>query len=180
MLKKYRSRKHGLLLYPENDSHVLALEELKKYDYAMILHDRDCDEDGVVLKPHWHVVLSLKNAQWNSALAESLGITPNFIQQIRSEEASLEYLIHHNEPAKYQYAIDDVKGSLKRKLIDYIAKDEKSESEKVCELIQYISEYNGKLSTSQLARHCAQIGYWDVFRRSATIFLKILYEKEIT
>lgn len=49
--EKYRARVHMLLLYPDCESHVKAIEKIKQsYDYAMILHDKDCDENGEVKK----------------------------------------------------------------------------------------------------------------------------------
>lgn len=56
-------------------------------------------------------------------------------------------------------------------------KNEKSEGEKVVDLIAYIKEYNGRLSITDFAVYCAKNGYWAEFRRSASILLKIIEEK---
>ncbi len=176
MEKAFRSRNMGLLLYPEDPSHEKAIELIKVYDYAMILHDKDIDEDGVIKKAHHHVVLRAKNAIWQTALAKELGITPNYIQQIRNEEAALEYLIHFNEEDKHQYDIECVKGPLKRKLIEYVNKDGKSEGEKVQELIDYIESQKKVITITEFASYCAKSGYWDVFRRSAGIYTNIIRE----
>ena len=114
MAENFRSRKLGLLLYPDDESHVKALEKIRAYDYGLICHNRDVNkEDGEILKPHYHVVLSLKNAQWATAIAKELGITPNYIQQIRNEEAALAYLIHYNEDEeKQKYDVNEVHGPL--------------------------------------------------------------------
>lgn len=42
-MENYRSRKHCLLLYPEEGSaHKKAIEYIKiNYDYALIVHDKD-------------------------------------------------------------------------------------------------------------------------------------------
>lgn len=173
--KTYRSRSMGLLLYPEDPTHVEALERVKAYPYGLIKHDMDKDEKGEILKPHWHVVLRLKNAVWNTALAKDLGISPQYIQQIRSEEAALEYLIHANEPEKYQYQISDVTGPLQRKLVDYLAKDDVPEGEKVLDMIKVLQEFP-TMSIKEFAIYCAASGYWDVFRRSAIVFIKIIEE----
>jgi len=177
-MKKFRSRKFGLLVYPDDANHVQVLEAIKSYDYAMILHDRDCDGDGVLLKAHWHIVLASKNAQWSSALAKELGLKENYILQIRNEECALEYLIHYNEPNKYQYSMDDVKGPRKRKLVEYIARDDKSEHEKVDALIEYIENNSDWLTVTYFAKHCARSGMWDIFRRSGAIFMRILSEQQ--
>jgi len=176
MAENFRSRKLGLLLYPEDESHVQAIEKIKAYEYGLILHDRDTDENGEIIKPHYHVVLSLKNAQWATAIAKELGITPNYIQQIRNEESALEYLIHYNDNDKYKYEIDAVQGSLKRRLIEYINKSDTPESDKVAIMIQYVEENANTLSVTKFSKFCAASGYWDVFRRSGAIFIKILEE----
>jgi hypothetical protein len=164
------------LLYPEDSTHVEALEKIKAYEYALILHDKDLDKDGNVKKPHYHVVLSLKNAQWCTAIAKELGITPNYIQQIRNEESALEYLIHFNDDSKHQYTVDDVKGSMQRKLVQYINKSDVSEGDKVGLMIEYIQSFGTKISITNFSKYCSQNGYWDVFRRSGTIFIKIIEE----
>jgi hypothetical protein len=151
----------GLLLYPEDESHMAAMEKIKAYDYACILHDMDTTEDGEFKKPHYHVVIKFKNACWRTALAKELGITENYIEQIRNEEAALEYLIHYNEDEneKHKYDIENVSGSLKRRLVEYINKDDKSEGERVGELLEFINCYNGNLSVTEFAKFCAKNGY---------------------
>lgn len=187
--EKYRGRVHLLLLYPEDATHVQAMEKIvKSYDYAAIAHDRDYwsaeDEKknpehvaGEIKKTHWHVVLRTPNATWSTAICKELGIEENYIEQAKNIDNSLQYLIHYNDNDKAQYTIDEVFGSLKTKLKESINKCEKSEGEKVVELIQFIEEYNGKLTITEFAKYCAMNGYWAEFRRSGAIFVKIIDEK---
>lgn len=187
--EKYRSRTHMLLLYPDCDAHVQAKHKIEQsFDYALILHDRDIftDEDekqnplhkaGDLKKPHWHVVLRCSNATWSTALCKELGIEHNYIEACKNFDNSLQYLIHYNDTDKTSYEIDEVKGSLKTKLKESINKQEKSEGEKVVELIQFIKEYDGKLTITEFATYCALNGYWSEFRRSGAIFCKIIEEK---
>lgn len=178
-MKKYRSRKHFLLLYPDDVSHVEALKIIKNnYDYAMILHNKDL-KNGELKKEHYHIVLEFPSAKWNTAIAKELSITENYIQQCRSLENSLNYLIHYNEPEKFQYPIDEVTGNLKKKLEKAIKNDGKDESDKVTELIHYIEDYKGYLTLTNFSKYSASVGYWDVFRRSGVIFIKIIEEKNI-
>ena len=98
---KYRSRVHCLLLYPEDKTHIQAMEKIKKsYDYAMILHDRDywTDDDekanpehvsGEVKKAHYHVVLRFNNATWSSAICKDLEIEHNYIEDCKKFENAL-------------------------------------------------------------------------------------------
>ena len=176
-VEKFRDRTMAMLLYPDCPEHVQAIEKIKEsYDYALILHDKDCDDDGVVKKAHWHVVLRFKNQNWNSSVSKDLGIDINYIQKVKNFDNALMYLIHYNDSDKYQYDISEVKGNLKNRLKEKINVANKTEGEKVMELIEYIENFDGRLTVKQLAKFCAENGYWAEFRRSATVFIKILEE----
>lgn len=188
MPSKYRSRVHLLLLYPDNPDHLEVLDKItKSYDYAGIVHNRDVwsEEDekqnplhkaGELKKEHIHIVLRTQNAVWNTALCKDLGLEDKFCEQVKNIDRSLQYLLHYNEPDKTQYPLDDVFGGLRTKLAESIAKNEKSEGEKVLELLDYIDNYQGQLRISDFARYCAANGYWSEFRRSGSIFLKVIAE----
>lgn len=189
--EKYRSRVHMLLLYPENELHRKAIEKIEQsYDYAMILHNRDCwsaeDEKknpehiaGELKKEHWHVVLRFNQAVWSTAICKELDIEHNYIENVKRFDNAIQYLIHYNDSDKVQYTIEEVKGNLKTKLVESINKVEKSEGEKVIELIDYIEKQDNKITISQFASWCAQNGYWSEFRRSASIFIRILDEHNL-
>lgn len=175
--EKYRSRVHMLLLYPDCEAHCQALEKIKQsYDFAMCLHNRDVTEDGELKKEHWHVVLRFNQAVWSSAICKELGIEHNYIEDVKRIDNALQYLIHYNDNEKAQYTIEEVQGNLKTKLKESISKVEKSEGEKVCELIEYIESQEEKITIKNFANFCASNGYWAEFRRSATIFIKIIEE----
>lgn len=185
---KYRARVHMLLLYPEDKTHMEALDRIKQsYDYAAIKHDRDyfTEEDekknpdhvaGTLKKEHIHVVLRTPNATWNTALCKELGIKENYCEQAMKFENALQYLIHYNDQDKAKYEVEEVYGSLTTKLKESINKVEKSEGEKVVELIEFIEEYDGYLTIKDFASYCARNGYWAEFRRSGAIFCKIIDE----
>lgn len=176
-IKRFRDRNLLLVLYEEDKTHKKAIDKIKtSYDYAMICHDKDTDENGEIKKPHYHVVLKFKNPKWNTSLADELGITPNYIEEPRSLKKSLEYLIHYNEPEKYQYSIDEVSGNLKDMLLKYIQNDGKDENQKASELFDYIHSYDGILEIGTFGRFCQQQGMWDVFRRATLIFIKYIEE----
>lgn len=186
--EKYRGRVHMLLLYPENESHVEAMEKISKsYDYAAVLHDRDTwtadDElknpehiEGENKKAHWHVVLRFNQAVWNTAICKELGIQENYIEQVKKFENAIQYLIHYNDTDKTQYSVDEVFGNLSTKLKESINKVDKSEGEKVSELIEFITSCETPLSVTTFASYCAKNGYWSEFRRSGAIFCKIIDE----
>lgn len=175
-MEKYRNRTHLLLLYPDDLLHMQALEKIKKsFDYAYILHDKDFDLNGEIKKAHYHVILRFTSQKWNTSIAKELGITDNYLEEPRNFDNALLYLIHYNEPEKHQYSIDEVVGPLKKRLREKINNNDKTEGEKVFELIEYI-EKSDYLNVTTFAKYCANNGYWSEFRRSGMIFVKMIEE----
>lgn len=185
---KFRDRKYMLLLYPDNESHCKAMENIaKNYDYCSILHDRDTftkqDEEinpdhkaGKPKKAHWHIVLKFKDAVWNTALAKDLGIEEKFIEKAKNLDRALAYLLHYYDTDKEQYCIEEVDGPLQVRLHEILNKEEKTEGEKVGELIEWITSRESRITVTEFARYCAVNGFWSEFRRSGAIFCKIIDE----
>lgn len=175
--EKYRSRVHMLLLWTDNETHVAAMKKIKQsYDYAAVLHNKDKLEDGSPKKEHWHVVVRFQQAKWNTAICKELGIEERWIEDVKKFDNALQYLIHYNDSDKAQYTTDEVFGSLKTKLVESINKVEKSEGEKVSEMIEAITNSEHRWSITEFAKYCAKNGYWAEFRRSGAIFCKIIEE----
>lgn len=174
-----RSIHWALVLYPSEDSsHKSALDFIiNNYSkFAYIKHDKDLLEDGSLKKEHYHIVISFTNYRWRNAIATELGITENYIEKIRNLENSLKYLIHYNNLSKYQYSIEDVQGTLRQKLENYINSQDKTESEKVLELIEYIEKQPNFLKLSTFIRFVCDSNLYDIYRRSATTFIRLIEE----
>lgn len=164
------------MLYDEDISHINAMEFIKKnYDYACIFHDKDIKEDtGEIKKGHYHYVIKFNNAKWNTAIADELGITPNYIENCRNIKNSLLYLIHYNDIDKYQYNIDEVSGSLKKKLIEILNNGEKTENEKMQEIIDYIDNERGNINYASFIKVFVALGYTDIIRRDWSLIKCLL------
>lgn len=178
-----RSTSWALILYPnEDEQHKSALDYIiNNYSkYAFIKHDKDLLDTGELKKEHYHVIISFTNYRWRNAIAEELNITPNYLEKIRNLENSLKYLIHFNNSDKYQYNIEDVQGTLKSKLISYINTTDKSESEKVLELLDFIESTKGYIKLSSFIHYVCDNNLYDIYRRSATTFVKLLEEHNFT
>lgn len=174
--EKFRSRKFCILLYPKEDkTHKKALEYIKlNYDYAYIDHNQDLNDEGEIKKSHTHIVISFPNAKWNSAIADELGITSNYIEKCRDMDKALEYLIHYNDDTKHQYDIEEVQGNLKSQLKRILLNDDKDENQKAYELMDYIDNYEGYINEMEFFKHACEIGMYDVARRSAYIILRLI------
>lgn len=174
-----RSIHWALVLYPSEDpTHKHALDFIKENykKYAFIKHDSDVLDDNTLKKEHYHVVISFSNYRWRSAISNELGITPNYIEKVRNLENALKYLIHYNNSNKYQYDINQVQGTLKTKLETFINNEDKTESEKVLELLEYIDSVESYIRLSDFIKFCCSSNLYDIYRRSATTFIKLLDE----
>lgn len=175
--KTSKSRVYCLLLYPDCEAHMQALAVIQRsYDYALILHDRDKLENGEMKKSHYHVVVRFTQARWASAICKELGIEENYIEKARSFPNALMYLVHFNDSDKEQYGIDEVKGTLQSRLKQEVSKIDKTEGEKVLELIDYIDSIAEPIPYNELIRYCADNGYFSELRRSAVLWVKALEE----
>ena len=69
--------------------------------YAYIMHDKDNEE-----QPHYHLCLEYKNARTFTQV--KLMFEGAHIEEMEYKNMSYQYLIHKNDPDKYQYSIDNV------------------------------------------------------------------------
>lgn len=177
--KYNKNRNFTALLYMEDKTHKNALEEIqKKYDHAFIEHNKDVNlETGELKKEHIHCVFRVgTNPRWRSAVAKELGITENYIEGCDLNK-QLKYLIHWDNPNKYQYSLDEVEGNLKKRLKEIIQKEGKTEGERAREIIEAIENFEGYIDIASFSVWCTENGYWDVFRKGHPIFIKIIQNK---
>lgn len=169
MSEKFRDRKFVAVLYPEDDTHVAAIETLMSggYNFAAILHDSDVYEDGEnkgeLKKPHWHIVLRFKNAVWNTAIAKELGITPNYLEACKDVDASLLYLVHYANPEKHQYEYEKVFGPMKTKLATLLS--DTDEGTRILNLVDIVESSPGPISCSELLKKAVAAGLYADLRR---------------
>lgn len=89
------------------EKRVKTLTNLKTY--AMIDHDCDIKDDGTPKKKHFHIVLTFKDTTSSKTISNVMKVDEQYINKIKSTTKSAElYLIHKNNPEKYQYKPEDV------------------------------------------------------------------------
>ena len=69
--------------------------------YAYVLHDKDNEE-----QPHYHLCLEYKNARTFTQVKAMFDGA--HVEEMEYKNMSYQYLIHKNDPQKYQYEIDNV------------------------------------------------------------------------
>lgn len=110
--KPLRSEKFLGVLYPDSTSY--DCESVKQsirdnFDkFAFCVHDKDVDPDtGELIKPHIHWVA--KRSQTTIQHISSLiGLPEHDINICKKFNKAVRYLIHADDPEKYQYCPDDV------------------------------------------------------------------------
>lgn len=97
-------------------SRIKSLKNIKTW--CIITHDKDTTSDGSPKKPHFHAVLTFSNTVTIKTVADTIKLEPQYVNKIRATTLAAQmYLIHRNDPAKYQYPAKDVKASF-----DYVTK----------------------------------------------------------
>lgn len=153
-----RSRNFTIVLYPEDRTHVEALECIKKqFSYAYILHDKDTYEKdqtnentgeiehkkGEIKKAHWHVLITFVNPRSDTTIKEIIGN-----EKIHIEKSSFyqmaRYLIHMDNPNKYQYKKQDIETNIKERIENALKREYDKEEEKSRILLDYIFKESNK------------------------------------
>lgn len=94
--------------------------------YGGIVHDRDFRDDGSHKTVHIHLVFTLSKRTRKSTIINRLASyaeVNNFavsLDSYTSFEGSFQYLIHKNDPNKYQYPIEDVVTNLEEGEVDLV------------------------------------------------------------
>ncbi len=172
-MDKFRARNFCAVLYPEDETHAMALSLLAQgYKYAAILHDRDVydaddtDDDALVGQPkkaHWHIIIKFPQARWNTAVSQELGITENYLQKCNSVDDYLVYMVHYELPHKAQYDKSEVFGTMDTDLARALAKV-KTPDEKALEVIDIIDGL-GFCDMRSVIVECAKAGRFGELRQ---------------
>lgn len=185
MAEKIRSRLWCVLLYPEDETHAAALELIRQsFNYVGILHDKDTwtEEDeqqnpdhkaGELKKPHYHIILKFTQARWNTAIAEDLGIAPNYLEQCRSFDSAAVYLVHDGLSDKYQYDSEALEGPLVPAVMKLLAPAD--ENGRVLELMKLIDSM-GYITYRQLIVVACENGMYADCRRMGFLLSQVIHE----
>ena len=164
MSSAIRDRKFCTILYPDDSTHMEAFEKIKEcFDSAYILHDCDTLDTGELKKPHYHVVFTFPNPRFLSSVAQDLRIPENYIERCLKLNSSLRYLIHADNPDKFQYPLEAVGGTLKPKLEKLFC--DVSEEAQVLQLIKFLDSTPTKVTYRDFLVYACENGYYASFRR---------------
>lgn len=194
-----QSRNFTALLYPDSEDYdcQLLLNRLESFwgtgHFYYILHDRDaysetdvdkwCLENdssdcpfivGELKRPHYHVVTSVPDPLLLGRASTKFGVSSNYVQTVKRLKTAVQYLIHLNNPEKFQYSPSEIitnDVNLSRLLNVELGSMDKAKL-----IIAYINGCN-RPTLSKVADYCLQEGLWDELRRGQHIFTTLINEK---
>ncbi len=180
-MDKKRYYNFNLVIYEDDKNfkdQMKAIQEEK--DAIWIRHGQDVNEDtGELKKPHYHIVLKLKNACTISALAKRIFVEENMIEMVKkSLNGCLKYLIHYGNDNKYQYNKELVLSNndkLLRRFLELVTKDV-LEVEKVITIQEFIENFPDFIKISVLSKYAQKHNMWDAFRRNYSIIKDLANE----
>lgn len=111
-----RTRQYVGVLYPDSvkSNWLDLLAETCVPAVLSPLHDKDKNPDGSTKKPHWHLMLLFGGPKSHSQaqiIFDSLCVDDKAprCQAVNSTSGQARYLVHLDNPEKYQYKAEDVR-----------------------------------------------------------------------
>lgn len=75
------------------------------------LHDKDLNADATPKKPHWHILLAFpQKKSYNQVCVICRALNAPIPQRIHDMRGMVRYMAHLDNPEKYQYSVNDIKG----------------------------------------------------------------------
>lgn len=99
-----RVKNAKFLVYPEYNAEFL--DWVRDYKYLGVFHNMD---NSV---PHYHYVVMFPSQMEIDTISSRSGLDPRFIRNCPDVDIFKRYLIHLDNPEKYQYKPSDVFGSI--------------------------------------------------------------------
>ena len=175
------------ILYPDCEEYdyksVLDAIEIHFQEYAYITHDKDVDaKTGNVKKPHIHWVGRRKTESGENSpcpmdtVLHNLDLPEKYkkdIEYCRSWKKSVRYLIHLDDPDKFQYDSSEIVCNFETR---EIFADMKS-SVRVAKIWEFLDK-NPHISVTALGRWATENGCWSEFRRAWSFWALVCSENK--
>lgn len=108
-----KGRDWTFILYPESvpDNWREILDETHLRWIESPLHDKDVNADGEIKKAHWHILLSFDGPVTLVAVNKIvLPLNCPEPRKVGSGKGLVRYMIHKDNPEKFQYSFDEIVG----------------------------------------------------------------------
>ena len=140
-----RSRNWVVIVYPEsapNDWREI-LDNMHIQWIESPLHDKDVNPDGTVKKSHWHVVLAFGSKKSYKQVKEITDkLNSPIPQKVHNMKGQVSYLVHLDNPEKYQYPVEQVIAHGGIDVDKYFKATSGQRYDMIGEMIDYVRENN--------------------------------------
>ena len=140
-----RSRNWVVIVYPEsapNDWREI-LDNMHIQWIESPLHDKDVNPDGTVKKSHWHVVLAFGSKKSYKQVKEITDkLNSPIPQKVHNMKGQVWYLVHLDNPEKYQYPVEQVIAHGGIDVDKYFKATSGQRYDMIGEMIDYVRENN--------------------------------------
>lgn len=140
-----RSRNWVVIVYPEsapNDWREI-LDNMHIQWIESPLHDKDVNPDGTVKKSHWHVVLAFGSKKSHKQVKEITDkLNSPIPQKVHNMKGQVRYLVHLDNPEKYQYPVEQVIAHGGIDVDKYFKATSGQRYDMIGEMIDYVRENN--------------------------------------
>lgn len=171
-----RGRNWGLVLYPESLpdewESILSQEPVA----LSPLHDKDVNPDGEMKKAHYHAVLSYKGNKSFEQIDEIARILKAPVpQRVSSLVGAVRYLVHMDNPEKYQYDSKDIRAFGGFDVEACMAMSTGDKRQMLRDMIIYIRQENIE-HLVDFTDYClsddAPLGWFELLTERNTLFIK--------
>lgn len=141
--KDQRARTWTFLVYPESAPENWR-EILDGYHVPWVespLHDKDINPDGEPKKAHWHIILFFDGKKSFEQVEEiTEAINAPIPQKTANPKGLVRYLIHMDNPEKYQYKREEIVCHSGAEIDEYFALSSSSRRAVLWEIIEFIQD----------------------------------------
>ena len=155
-----RSRTWAFIVYPESlpDNWLEIARDLHTPGAISPLHDKDVNPTGEKKKPHYHILLKFANKK---SLDQLINIAQSFNsnvfpQPVDNFDGYLRYLIHIDNPEKYQYEPKDIIPLCGLDIETYFAPTKSAAAEISREIYEFILDHDKITEIDELAPYCTK------------------------
>lgn len=141
--KVVKGRDWTFIVYPEsapsNWREIIDETHLRWVESP--LHDKDVNADGSVKKPHWHILISFDGPVTEKPCTDiSEKVNGTLVQKVGSAKGLVRYMIHMDNPEKFQYNREDIVGHGGADVAGYFELTATNRLELLKEIMIYIYE----------------------------------------
>lgn len=138
-----RARNWTAVVYPDSapEDWQSILDAMQVPWACSPLHDSDVDDDGVIKKAHWHIILCFGGNKSYEQIKEITDqINAPIPQVCRDMRSSVRYFIHLDHPHKFQYNASDITSHCGFDAMQYLEQSTTEKRESLKEILLYCQE----------------------------------------